>query len=194
MIADLLLPPVHSIRQWRCAPVLQHRPLVSSIRTAFKLDVHCRLLWPEFVSSLEELLEYGLRLHVWIEWITPVAQRHSRVGSTAARNWEAAHTNTTRNEGTFWVLIYKHVQRLQLKTVARCIRGNNNNNNSRITSTVPLQAARPLAAAVSSWMKRGQHVLIVDADFSNGWQPLVQLVHVLIRQKINRKQDLSGSH
>lgn len=75
-------------RRWRCAPVLQHRPLVSSIRTAFKLDTHSRLLWPEFVSSLEELLEYGLRLHVWIQRITPVTQCHSWVGSTAACNWE----------------------------------------------------------------------------------------------------------
>lgn len=53
-----------------------------------------------------------------------------------------------------------------------------------ITGTVALQAACPLATAVSTWMKGGQHALIVDADFPDGRQPLVQLVHVLLGQRI----------
>lgn len=57
------------------------------------------------------------------------------------------------------------------------------NNKSGITSTVALQAACPLATAVSTWMKGGQHALIVDADFPDGRQPLVQLVHVLLGQR-----------
>lgn len=58
------------------------------------------------------------------------------------------------------------------------------NNKGGITSTVALQAACPLATAVSTWMKGGQHALIVDADFPDGRKPLVQLVHVLLGQRI----------
>lgn len=60
-------------------PVLQRGPLVSS---------DCLFYSPEFVSALEKLLVYGLSLNIRVEWITPVPQSHSWVGSTAACNWE----------------------------------------------------------------------------------------------------------
>lgn len=60
---------------------------------------------------------------------------------------------------------------------------------SRITSTVRLQAAGPLATAMSPRVERGQHALIVDADFPDGRQPLIQLVHILFRQKNIRKYE-----
>lgn len=54
---------------------------------------------------------------------------------------------------------------------------------NQITSTVRLQAAGPLATAMSPWVERGQHAFIVDADFPDSRQPLVQLIHVLFRYK-----------
>lgn len=54
---------------------------------------------------------------------------------------------------------------------------------SRVTVAVRLQTAGPLSTAMSSWVERGQHALVVDADFPDGRQPLIELVHVLLRQK-----------
>lgn len=56
---------------------------------------------------------------------------------------------------------------------------------SRVTVPVSLQTAAPLSAAMSSWVERGQHALIVDADFPDGRQPLIKLIHILVRQKHN---------
>ena len=56
-------------------------------------------------------------------------------------------------------------------------------NESRITSAVRLQAAGPLAAAMSPRVEGGQHALVVDADLPDGRQPLVQLIHILHRHK-----------
>lgn len=39
---------------------------------------------PDFVPALEKLLVYGLSFHIGVQGVTPIAQRHSRVGSTAA--------------------------------------------------------------------------------------------------------------
>lgn len=45
---------------------------------------------------------------------------------------------------------------------------------------------------MSSWVERGQQALVVDADFPDGWQPLIQLIHILVRQKHNLSQKSNG--
>lgn len=52
-----------------------------------------------------------------------------------------------------------------------------------ITGPVSLQTAGPLSTAVGSWVERGQHALVVDADFPDGRHPLIKLVHILAGQK-----------
>lgn len=38
---------------------------------------------------------------------------------------------------------------------------------------------------MSSWVERGQHALIVHADFPDSRQPLIKLIHILVGQKQN---------
>lgn len=53
----------------------------------------------------------------------------------------------------------------------------------RVTGPVGLQTAGPLSAAMGSWVEGGQHALVVDADFPDCRQPLIKLVHILVRRK-----------
>lgn len=52
-----------------------------------------------------------------------------------------------------------------------------------ITGPVSLQTASPLSTAMGSWVERGQHAFVVDADFPDRRHPLIKLVHILVGQK-----------
>lgn len=61
-----------------------------------------------------------------------------------------------------------------------------------VTVPVSLQTAGPLSTAMSSWVERGQHALIVDADFPDRRQPLIKLIHILFRQKHNLRLQVNS--
>lgn len=155
--------------QW--VSMWQQSPLVSTDRTTENnktASQDCLGHWPEFVSSLDKLLVYSLCFHIRIQWVTPVTQSHW-VCSAAACNWEPNIQINPFNSKTglacsLAVLVKEDGQ-------------------SRVTVPVSLQTAGPLSAAMSSWVERGQHAPIVDADFPDSRQPLIKLIHILVRQK-----------